>query len=588
MKELDEAGMEKSLREKLNSYGRHPSDKVWENIQQRVAAHQKPAPKNRPWLLPLLFFGGLLLLLIGNMLPPVFTSENRNEAVIMASAENVDSITTNSAINKVESAPANLSATINNTGKKAAEAKIAGISNENNQPPSNQKQPAKTTSTHFRNQVKNYLSSALKPARTKKEGAATENVTSEIKSFNESKSEEIFTAEVDVKAESAGIDSGSAENYESENSTAITKNPEVLGVLIGIENEIQQGFAASPEATDRMGLIALVQAEKEELAQLHRRADSLLLSLGEYVPEPLAAEAKKVPGTTEKPGWSAMLAFAPERNFLSLQAPAADTLMERRSNHETGSTGFNASVMVDYRLTDRLSISSGFGYSNYSAELRLTNTETLISTTYDTVTSIHTNYTSSSQTVTSVQLDSALQLIPVLNGSGQVISYDSVFIPLSDTTFFTIERGDTVTTIKQTINPNVSTKEVTTYKVFKPTYHFVTLPVMLRYRLTPGARWWADVAFGAQLQKFTGGTQVITEDGKHFRSERIKASEGPFRQFNLALIGNMAVNYGLSGRLSISAAPALRYQVQSVYKRETGLKQRPLATGLQFGLRYQF
>ncbi|RYE01538.1 MAG: hypothetical protein EOP50_01820 [Sphingobacteriales bacterium] len=245
-------------------------------------------------------------------------------------------------------------------------------------------------------------------------------------------------------------------------------------------------------------------------------------------------------------------------------------------------------MLVDYKLTDKLSLSSGLGYSAYSAELRLTNTETLVETRYDTVTTTTSVFTSSSQTVTSVQLDSAMQLFPVFNEIGQVIAYDTSYISLNDTTYFTVERGDSIKTIKQTINPNITKQELTTYKVLRPTYHFVTLPVMLRYRLTPGARWWADVAFGAQLQLFRGGTQVVTEDGRNFRTEKIKPNEGPFRQFNMALIGNLAVNYALSDHISVSAAPAMRYQVQSVYKRETGLKQKPVATGLQFGIRYNF
>ena len=39
----------------------------------------------------------------------------------------------------------------------------------------------------------------------------------------------------------------------------------------------------------------------------------------------------------------------------------------------------------------------------------------------------------------------------------------------------------------------------------------------------------ADVAVGAQLQFFLGGTQVTTADGQNFRTERITAGSGPFR-----------------------------------------------------------
>ena len=129
-----------------------------------------------------------------------------------------------------------------------------------------------------------------------------------------------------------------------------------------------------------------------------------------------------------------------------------------------------------------------------------------------------------------------------------------------------------------------------TRKLLKPDYHFMTLPVLLRYRITPGnSRWWADLVGGAQFQLFLGGTQLVTDDNGHtFRTERVKAGAGPFRPLNVALMGSLALNYGLTPRLSVSVAPSLRTQVQSVYKKETGLQQRSTATGVQFGLKWQW
>jgi hypothetical protein len=97
------------------------------------------------------------------------------------------------------------------------------------------------------------------------------------------------------------------------------------------------------------------------------------------------------------------------------------------------------------------------------------------------------------------------------------------------------------------------------------------------------------VSVGAQLQWFMGGTQLVSSpDGRTYTTERIGRASGPFRPFNYALTSSVAVNYALTQRLSASLAPTVRYQAQSIYKPATHLTQRPLATGVQLGLRYAF
>ena len=135
---------------------------------------------------------------------------------------------------------------------------------------------------------------------------------------------------------------------------------------------------------------------------------------------------------------------------------------------------------------------------------------------------------------------------------------------------------------------NISKKETLTTRLLQPNYRFFTVPVLLRYRLaTPGtSRLWTDVAVGAQLQFFLGGTQVVTDDGEHFRTERISVASSPFRALNVALSGSLALNYALTPRLSVSVAPSLRWQALSLYKPETGLRQQATSTGLMFGVRF--
>jgi hypothetical protein len=56
----------------------------------------------------------------------------------------------------------------------------------------------------------------------------------------------------------------------------------------------------------------------------------------------------------------------------------------------------------------------------------------------------------------------------------------------------------------------------------------------------------------------------------------------------VALTGAVALNYALTPRLSASLAPTLRYQLESVYKASTNLTQKPVATGVQMGLKLAF
>ena len=235
-------------------------------------------------------------------------------------------------------------------------------------------------------------------------------------------------------------------------------------------------------------------------------------------------------------------------------------------------------------------MAGGLGYNQYSTELRLTDRRTEVAVTYDTTkTTTDTYYTSTNQ-VYAIRLVKVPQLSPIFNANGQILRYDTVFTTRPDTTFTTIVQHDNVRTKQSTITPLLRRTEVTTVQTLRPTYRFFTVPVQVRYRLAaPGpARWWADVAAGAQFQFFLGGTQLVSADGgQSFRTEDVRAGQGPFRTFNLGLTGSLNLNYALSNRLSLNAGPSLRWQALSVYRPETGLRQQPVATGLQVGVRWK-
>jgi hypothetical protein len=376
--------------------------------------------------------------------------------------------------------------------------------------------------------------------------------------------------------------------------------PSVLQPLVSLETT----YAAQPKPSlldpataDRAAVVATLRAERAELLRLQRRADSLLLALGDVpLAAPLAAQlvdtAQAQPETPKpdllKNRWSLLFTAAPEQNTLGLQGPADDKLTALRRDHETGRSGFSSALMAEYRLNHRVSVGAGLGYSTFGTEFRLTNRRTEVDVTYDTTVNTMVSTGTSVGHTYSIRVVEVPVLTPVFNGSGQVISYDTVYNYRNDTTRTTTVLTDTLRTTTKTITPLLNKREVITSKTFKPQYRFLTLPVQLRYRITvPGAsRWWTDVAAGAQLQFFLGGTQAVTDDGENYRTEKVTVGGGPFRPFNLALNGSLALNYALSNRLSVSVAPSLRWQALSVYKAETGLRQQATSTGLLFGMRW--
>jgi len=360
--------------------------------------------------------------------------------------------------------------------------------------------------------------------------------------------------------------------------------------------------AATPSAVvsaeaARARQIAHLRAQRAELLRLRIHTDSLLLVLGDVpvvVPPAVATAPTAEAADTTRPApltrrWSLQLAAAPEQNALTLEGPENDELTRLRRGFETGRAGLNAHLLAEYRLNQRLSLGAGLGYSAFGAELRINNRRTEVDVDYRTTsTTTATAFTSTNQSY-SVRLTLVPMLNPVFNNSGQVLGYDTVYSTRPDTLFTTTILHDTVRTTVHVTTPILTRREVSTNTTLRPQYRFATLPVLLRYRLTPpgASRFWTDVALGAQVQFFLGGTQAVTNDGVNFRTETIAAGAGPFRALNVALSGSLALNYALTDRLSVSAAPSLRWQALSLYKAETGLRQQPTATGLLLGVRWQ-
>ena len=254
-------------------------------------------------------------------------------------------------------------------------------------------------------------------------------------------------------------------------------------------------------------------------------------------------------------------------------------------------------MAAEYRLNHRWSVGAGLGLTSYGAELRLTDRQTTVAVAYDTQTSHTTQNTHVQYDTYSIRLIDKPVLEPIYNLNYQIIGFDTLMVPTPDTVWTRVITNGTVETNTIKTTPTVTTRQEVSTRILRPDYRFLSLPLFVRYRFgTDGgnfrtanpSRWWADVALGAQLQLFLGGSQLTSPDGRHWRTERVGPTGGPFRPLTVALTGALSLNYALTPRLSASLAPTLRYQTESVYRASTGLTQRPAASGILLGVRYAF
>jgi hypothetical protein len=603
MNEQDEDRLDNFLRDKLGSYRPAPSPAVWESVERRLSEPTPPPAPESPRFNRIfsVVIAGLLGVLIGWWL---------NQSGTPARQATQSTITQQTLT--IEPTPSTNAAATPAALPTAPQGSLApGVSytaGTGVKLVTPKAQPLAATPSRYESAPVVYPSTAAAPVRVLPNTtvAPTANAGNGVASTSNTGS---------TTASSAGAGGGGHASHVTSLPVAATASVLSSGSIphlalaaltdLVAQETVVQTTVGDSAADSRTQLRAALLAEKAELVQLHHRADSLLRALeplntialstgtATSAAEPDATQPVIRITTLPKPRfthrWALALAFTPERTFLGLQAPAADTLMRLRRNHESGRAGLNATVMGEYRVSDRFSVGMGVGYSRYGAELRLTDRRTDFHVRYDTTTVTSITNGTSSHTIVAIREDSVAQLTPRFNASGQVAYYDTVYVYVQHADSITLTTNDQVTSVTQTIKPNVTPHDVVTYRVLRPTYHFVTLPLLVRYRLTANnrrARCWADVAVGAQVQLFRGGSQLVTTDGRTYHTERVGANEGPFRPVNVALTGQFALNYALSPRLSANLAPAVRWQMQSVYKRETGLRQQPLSTGVQLGLRW--
>ncbi|MCC3159932.1 PorT family protein [Hymenobacter sp. 15J16-1T3B] len=576
IEEEENSHLDESLRHVFSDFHLPPGEGVWGDIEQQLGdgPAEPPRKRRRPLPLPLLLPLALLLGLVGGWLLPRPGTTFRT-AQVASSAGRSSVVGSSSAALGQRQAAQPLPASAAPTLGAAVPAATAAA----------QPAPLAQATTQHHLSASQLVRGAIVPSAGSPAGSPLPTILLGTAHDSVRSAQPAETQPTGLVVTARGLATDSV--------------PGVVRPLVALTRAslAQLHDTAAPAESRQLALVRSLRAEKSELLRLQRRVDSLLLALGAVpLANPQAQAAAPLlpaPDTVQlqpRRRWSLLLAATPEQNYQQFQAAGTDTLQALRRSQERGRRGVNAMLLAEYRLDNRLSVGFGLGYNRTGTELRVAERRTDIGVRYDT-TLTHTVsvFTSINQTY-SIRLEQIPQLNPVFNPSGQVIRYDTVFITRPDTVFTTIVQNDTVRTTNKTVTPLLDKRTTTTYKTLTPTYHFATLPFLLRYRLTaaPDSRWWADVAVGGQFQFFLGGSQLVTEDGRTFRTERVRVAEGPFRPLNLSLTGSLGVNYALLPRLSLSLAPTLRWQALSVYKPETGLRQRSTATGLQIGARWQF
>ncbi len=458
----DATRLDSFLRDRLGAYRPEPSAAVWRGIEARVGAGAVPAPRRRfgtPRTLLPAVFTGVLGVLIGWLLP-----HSMAPAVSVAAVADVAPV----GPVVVPAAPASQPNPAAVTGRGA--------------------QPTSQYSSQYNSLVATTRVGGTRAYAASK-GQAREGSTAGQAAAP------VRLATVAVTSSVGNALPSSTGNTVVLGAGASAALPVVLLPLAVAENAVQNaGQTASahpprnaadsaPPATNatagdtdattaRTRYTAALLAEKDALARLQRRADSLLhlLSLGAEATALAATSAvaatvadganpvvivRHAPALTHR--WQVAAAAGPEH--------LAWTRTTSGGRLETGRTALSAALNAEYLLTEHLSLSAGVGYARLVTDVR-TGTEAAAR---------------------------------------------------------------------------------------RAAYHFLTVPLLVRYRLTPvsrSTRCWADVAAGVQGQWFRRGTEGAAET----------TGTGPFGGPTVAILGGLGLNYAVAPRLTVRAAPTLRWQ----------------------------
>jgi hypothetical protein len=347
---------------------------------------------------------------------------------------------------------------------------------------------------------------------------------------------------------------------------------------------VQAVRAASNDSTiDKEQLGSLLKAQGIVLARLQQRHDSLkkvmapeLLAAAEpvitadsvikneIVPEPLPRNWLLALQVGQTAGWGTQVIGADSTRATELALYSKST-----------------DLSIAHRLTDRLQMSAGLGYTQLTTELTFNGERLRQIVQHDTATVFTQTVMQNVDTTFQLSIDSVMQLEPVLNLNGQLIGYDTSYTQVQDTVFQVTINRDTIQTTEQVITQRLETSREKQQQRLRPEYRFVTVPLAVHYRLASWGRLSMGLRMAGRLTLFRGGTQPVWRNGQ-YELQKVGPKDGPFRPVSLALNGALEFNYQLTNRLAIGASPVFSWWVLSPYK-QNAVTKTPLP-GVQIGL----
>jgi hypothetical protein len=306
---------------------------------------------------------------------------------------------------------------------------------------------------------------------------------------------------------------------------------------------------SSPDTVNKARIRGLLLAEAAVLRALTQRNDSLLLTLEAPAVTAVADSAVRPSLPPPRP-WGVMVATELMNGWGTL--PGYD-------EHTTEKLGASRAVSLSLtrQLTDRWRLRTGVGEAVVQTQLRSDRERHGQTVYFDTTRTTDIKVHDDTDTTFIIRVTTMMHLEPRLNNIGQVIGYDTSYIPIRDTTFQVIISHDTLRTNQTVVTRRVDTWRERRQQQLRPEYRFWTLPFAGQYALLVRGRLRLGLSAGGQVMFFRGGTRPVLR-GEEYTLERVGPKAGPFRPISLAWQGSADVEWRFSSHLSATVAPGLR------------------------------
>ncbi len=241
-------------------------------------------------------------------------------------------------------------------------------------------------------------------------------------------------------------------------------------------------------------------------------------------------------------------------NFRTLKAGKA-SLVNLRNESESSLMNLQGGIRGGAYLWKELAASIGVGYRQFGHDFRYENSITLRDTTFE-------------QDTTSMTVDTT------------GMSIDTVGMNI-DTTY-------TTDTTYQTESDTNTTSQDSSFKhQEKVRYSYFTIPVEVSYDLEVGERLIITPVVGVGFNFLVKARSYWVDPDTYELVEKARNNDPPpFRPFALSVRGGLTVQYRFTDRLN--AGIGFRYSqfVQSVYRKDVGIDEKPYRYGGNLSLRY--